>query len=439
MEFNKVFNYIFAALFFLIITFIFTIPGFCAKKQFTPSVSITEKYTDNFHQTQNNKDDEFSTQYKAGFSFGVIDKQNSLFLEYSPQYTDYMDQDGHDSWNHTASLNAVLQKSKNTRFTFSDSFNRSLSRTVRTNSFEKHDTNTATAALNHQFGKKDSYNLSYTYTFDDYDNANQDEFKTHRPSAYLAYWFSPQFGIDLNASYSKTDYEISSDNLETLKGDLRFIKKINRHLGAYVKYAHTHTDQNTGDHVVYNPSAGLDWQPTDDSSIVIGGGVLFQKYENNSNDDSEKLFLEFDIYKNFSFSKRNNLSVTGSSSYNDIDDEASSLGFTISHRIGFLHSYKLTKKLTSEVNGSYNLSDYDEPGVDREDKTLNLGAGLNWSPLKWLKCNFSYGFTDFNTSDTTREDYQEHTASVSISVIPSESLRIKSSDPRDVLENKIFN
>ena len=75
MEFNRIFNYVFAALFFLIITVFLTTPGFCAKKQFTPSVSITEKYTDNFHQTQNNKDDEFSTQYKAGFSFGVIDKQ----------------------------------------------------------------------------------------------------------------------------------------------------------------------------------------------------------------------------------------------------------------------------------------------------------------------------------------------------------------------------
>jgi hypothetical protein len=432
------FKNIFIALVFLFLILSLPEKAFPAQTQFIPLIVITEEYTDNFFQSKNNKDDEFLTRYQAVLSFSVIDKQDSLVIEYSPDYTDYMDRNENDAWNHNISVDAVHQASKNIILTFSDSFNRSLSRTVRTNTFEKHDTNTGTAALRHQFGRNDFFSLSYTYAFDNYENPNQDEFTAHRPSAYMMYWFSPQFGLDINASYSKTEYEISTDDLETIQGDLRFLKKINPRLDAYVKYAHTYTEQNAGDHVVYNPSIGFEWNPTEDSGITLGASVLIQRYENNLDDDSESLFLEFDIYKNFTFSRRNNLSITGSSSYNDIDEEASSLGFSINHQIGFLHTYRLTRRLSSELRGSFNLSEYGEPGVDRKDETLTMGAGLVWSPLRWLNFNFSYEFTDFNT-DSTLDDYQEHRAFISTTITPQEPLQINSSTPRQVLEGRLFN
>jgi len=431
-------NNIFTVGVFLVIILFLAPPAFCVKKQFVPLIILTEKYTDNFNQSKNNKDDEFSTIYQLGLTFAVLDKQNSFIVDYGPNYTDYMDKNEFDSWNHSISINAVYHTSKNTILSFSDSFDRSLSRTVRTNAFEKHDTNIATASIRHQFGRNNFFSLSYTYAFDNYENQNQDEFKTHRPSAYMMYWFSPKFGIDLNASYSKTEYDISINDFETLQGDLRFIKKINPHLDAYVKYAHTYTKQTLGDHVVYNPSIGIDWKPTKDTGVVLGGGILFQEYENNLNNDSDTFFLEFDIYKHFNFSRRNTLSVTGSSNYNDIDEAAASLGFSISHQIGFLHIYRLTRRLSSEFRGAYYLSEYDAQGVDREDKTMALGAGLIWSPLKWLRFNFSYEFTDFNTNSTL-DDYQEHSAFISTTLTPQDPLEIKSSGSRQILEDRLFN
>lgn len=439
MKFNHVANYILAVLFCLVSVVFFITPGFCAKKQFTPQMTISEEYTDNFYQTKNNKDDEFSTRYKPGFSFGIIDKKNSFFIDYTPEYTDRMDKNEYDAWNHAASMEAILQTAKNTELFFSESFNRGLNRTARTNNFEKHDTNTAMAAVKHQFGRQDFFNLNYTYTFDDYENPNQDEFETHRPSAFLSYWFMPNFGFDLNTSYSKTDYEISSNDPETMRGDLRLLKKINPHLDVYVKYAHSYTDQESGDYVVYNPSLGFDWKPTEDSGIILGGGILIQEYDNQSDYDSEKFFLEFDIYKNFSFSRRNNLSITGSSGYNDIDEQAASLGFAINYQAGFLHTYELTKRLSSKFRGSYRLTEYDEPGVNRNDKTMNLGAGLVWSPLKWLKFDLLYSYIDFQTDSTQRGDYQENMATFSVSFIPSQPALLKTTSSRQYLENEIFN
>jgi opacity protein-like surface antigen len=84
------------------------------------------------------------------------------------------------------------------------------------------------------------------------------------------------------------------------------------------------------------------------------------------------------------------------------------------------------------------LSEYDEPGVDRKDQTMTLGAGLVWSPLRWLSFNFSYTFTDFNT-DSVLDDYQEHRAFISTTLRPSEPLQLNPSTPRQVLEGRLFN
>ena len=414
-------------------------PAFAAKQQFTPTLSITEEYTDNVGLDQNNTRDDFITRYALGLTFGRIDRTSSLFFSYKPEYVDYMDENENDAWDHNASINATFNISRRTTFMFSDDFNRSLDRTERTNSLEQTDTNTATAMFEHRYGEKDMIRFSYEHTINDYEDQNEDEFTRHRPSLYFSYWFTPLFGFDTNASYSDTEYEFAADDPQTSKGDIRFLYNINRHFNVYIKYAHTLTDQDSGDHTIYNPSAGFEWEPTDDSGITFGAGVLFQDYENQTGYEEEQLFIEADFYKNFNFSRRNTLSITGSSGYGDIDDDSSSLGFTIHYEAGALHQYKLTRNLTSELSATYRIKEFDEPGVDREDDTLDLGARLIWRPLKWLSLNFRYDYTDFATDAADRDDYQENRFSVMVDLSPSGPMRLDSGRTgRQKLEERLF-
>ncbi|MBU2429554.1 MAG: hypothetical protein KKH99_02580, partial [Proteobacteria bacterium] len=111
----------------LFILLFLTAPVFSEMRtQFVPSVSITEKYTDNHLQTENNKKDEFSTAYSAGLSFGLIDKNKSMFLEYRSGYTDYASFDEEDSWTHALSLNGQSQVSKHVNLSFSENYVRDL-------------------------------------------------------------------------------------------------------------------------------------------------------------------------------------------------------------------------------------------------------------------------------------------------------------------------
>jgi len=410
------------------------------RTQFVPALSITEEYTDNYYLTKNNKDDEFSTIYAAEFSFGIIDQHASLFLNYNPHYTDYYDHDEDDNLSHAASLEGQYQAAEHTSLTLSQSFERDTERTVSSNDLEEHDTFTTTAGVIHEFGQRDSIGMDYSYSFDNYDDADADEHKTHNPSAFLSYWFTPQYGLDLGAEYEKTDYDLSAeDDTETWSGDIKLLKAMNRHLNVYVAYAHTETQQNSGDHTIYNPSFGFDWQPTEDSGINIGVGVLFQEWDNANNDSSEDFFLNLDMYKNYNFSRRGVFSITGSSGYEPSDDAAASLGFHIYHQAGCLLTYELTRRLTAELDATYAIDQYDDPDIDRQDNTFEFGAGLVWSPLQWLSFNLSYGFTDFNTDDNSREDYQENVGSLTITMTPSQPVRFGTSNPRADLENRLFN
>ena len=414
-------------------------PAFCEViTQFVPSVSITEEYTDNYNQTQNNKDDEFSTIYGADFSFGIIDKNASLFLTYAPEYTDYDTHDESDAWRHEISLEGQIQASKRTSFTLSENFVKDLNRTPTTNSRVEHDTNTTTAGVLYQFGPRDSLGFDYTYAFDKYKNSSADEYQSHNPSASFSYWFTPQYGVNLNTAYEKIEYDISDNDPETWSGDIRFLKAMTRHFDTYISYAHTYTDQTSGDHTIYNPSIGFDWRPTDDSGINLGIGVLFQEWDNQNSDSSQDFFLDLDAFKTFEFSRKGTLSITGSSGYAPAGDEAASLGFNIFYRAGVLLSYRLTRRLTGELDGTYAINQYDDPVVNRQDNTLGIGAGLIWAPLQWLSLNLSYRFTDFDTDDAVREDYQENIAMLTISMTPSRPIRAQSSNPRATLENQLF-
>lgn len=406
--------------------------------QFVPSLSISENYTDNHNQTENNKVDEFYTVYSAGISVGIIDKNANVFLEYRPEYRDYASFDDQDSWRHDVSITGQTQVSKRTLLSFSENYVRDLSHTARTNSLERHDTNTTLAGLVYEFGPKNSFGLNYTFSFDDYENSNADEYTSHNPSASFSYWFVPQFGLNSSVSYEKTKYDISTDEPETWSGNIRLIKNMTPHFDTYISYAHTFTDQANGDHTIYNPSVGFDWQPDQDSEISIGLGVLFQEWDNQNYDDSQDIFIDLDMYKNFDFSRKGTLSVTGSSGYSATSDDAASLGFEIYYQAGALLTYRLTRRLTAELNASYQISQFDEPVFDRRDNTMNLGAGLVWAPLKWLSLNLSYSFTDFDTNDAVREDYQENVGLFTISMMPSRPARFNSSNPRTSLEGRLF-
>jgi len=77
-------------------------------------------------------------------------------------------------------------------------------------------------------------------------------------------------------SYSDKELEDSADDIKTYEGNLRYLRKLTKHMNGYIKYRHYLSRQNSGDHTVYHPSAGFDWDVTEDSGISLGIGAFVQ-------------------------------------------------------------------------------------------------------------------------------------------------------------------
>lgn len=442
--------------------------------QLMPTLTISEDYTDNYFQTDTDEREEFITSIGLGFSLGFLNPKSKIYLSYNPEYKKYKNFDDRDRLEHiigldgnftptkftninaniaytantddlsgeyyeqSAFIGGSTQLTKNTSIDYSNSFTRSFDQQQRTGDFKEHDVNATIFGLTNQFGDKSRRGFNISYEFDSYDEQDADEYTKIKPSGFYTYYFNPLNALEFNAQYENTDYDNSDDDIETYSGHIRYIKSISRHLDAWAKYRHSYSDRDTGDHTIYHPSVGVDWQVTKDSGISVGAGVLINEWD-NENSDSTDPFIELDAYKVFNFSRRGSLSLTGSSGYEEAGENAASLGYTTYYQAGAKLNYQILKRLSSNAFSTFRFDEFHEDLVNRKDKEFNIGGGLSWTALKWLMFNLNYTFTNFDTDADDRGDYKENSIFFSVNFIPSTPIRPDYTPSRQSLENDLFN
>ena len=442
--------------------------------QIVPTLTVTEEYKDNYFQTETDTFEEWTTSYELGFSVGFLSKRSKVYLEYNPEYTDYknlnerdgldqnaslsgafqvtkhtsamidMNYDGHDgnytgeSWEHSASASVDSQLTKTIKTSLAYDYSNSFDEQVRTGDYKEHQTHNASASICKAFGPQNSMGANFSYETDSYQNSDADEYESYEPSAFLTYWFTRMDGIETNLEYEGKKFDaIAGNDYETISGDIRYIRKFTRHFDGYIKYRHYISDREDGDHVIYHPSVGVDWDITEDSGVSIGIGILFHEWDND-NQDSQDPFLDLNVYKVFNFSPKGSLSIAGSSSYEESSDEAASLGYNISYEAGASLGYLLTRRLSSQLFCSYQLQQFEDT-VDRQDDTFEIGGGLTWNPLKWLQVSANVTHTDYKTDDASIDNYKDNTITVFVRFVPERPIRPDKIPSRKILETELFN
>ena len=445
--------------------------------QLTPTLTVTEEYKDNYFQTGEGVEDEeeWVTTYELGFSIGFLSKRSQIYLNYNPEYNDYknlsdrdsLDQngslsgtiqatkhttakadivyDGHDgnhdgdSWEHSANASVDSQLTKTVNTSLAYDYSNSFTEQLRTGEYKENTVHNGNVAIRKTFGAKSSMGADCSYETIRYKDSDADEYESYEPTAFLTYWFTRLDAVETNLEYTNKKFDtLSTNDYETYAGDIRYIRQFTKHLDGYIKYRHYLSEREDGDHVIYHPSIGFDWDITEDSGISLGAGVLFDRWDDDTNEDSEEPFFDINAYKVFNFSRKGSLSITGSSSYEESDDEAASLGYTINYQAGFSLNYMIAKRLSSSLFASYKLQDFKEEDVDRQDDTFEVGGGLTWSPLKWLQVRANVSHVDFKTDDALRHDYEENTVTVFVRLIPEKPIRPDKEPSRSSLEKEIF-
>jgi len=417
--------------------FLTTSITFAYQATFIPRISVNEEYTDNVFLTDKNKEHDYITTISPGFTAQILGKNSGAEISYDAGYSMYDEYDKYDGWRHDARFSGWVDMAKNTRLEVSDSFlytedpltdsDIAMSRatdpdvlidsTIR-RSRQTYYTNTAGINLIHQFGRADSFNIGFIHSFLENDDSDYEDNERYNPYAGLTFWFAPEWGLNMNGSYTKGEFD-DSDDLDGWYGSARLIKRFSRHLDGFVQYAHTAVeyDGNSEDFQVYNPSAGFIYALSSDTSLSFEMG-----YAVLDGEDSDSESAASGIGTLTKIFKRGSIHLTGSSGYEGSYFGAEGLGIAEFYELGGSVTYQLTRHLSGNVFGSYRDNDYVESTDDREDKITRAGLGLEMQALEWMSLGLNYAY---RTVDSTvdSEEYDENRVLFRITLSPPRPFR----------------
>jgi len=387
--------------------FLTTSISFGYQINFIPRISVSEEYTDNLFLTDSNKEHEYITTISPGFTVNILGKNSGADISYDPSYSIYDEFDEYDSWRHNARFSGWVDMTKNTRLEVNDSFLRTedplrdadiailraeesgtlIDSTIR-RSRETYYTNTAGINLIHQFGRADSFNVGFTHSFLENDDPSYEDNERYNPYVGLTYWFAPEWGLNMNGSYTKGEFDVS-DDLDGWYGSARLTKRFSRHLDGFFQYAHTAVeyDGNSEDFQVYNPSAGFIYTISNDTSFSLEMGYAILDREDSDNISAMSAIGS--LTKTF---KRGSIDLIGSGGYEGSYFGAEDLGVNKFYELGGSVTYQLTRRLSGNVFGSYRNSEYVEEISDREDKITRAGLGLTMQALEWMSLGLNYAY-----------------------------------------------
>ena len=396
---------------------------------FTPSISISEKYTDNIDLTDNNEEYEYITSVYPGFSFQVFEKRYGAILSYSPSYVYYDRFPKNNTWRQNASFSGWSDLSKYTKLRISETFVRtedpvSEEDTTIRKSREAYYRNSSSLNLNHKFSEHDNIGLGYLYSFLENTDSDIEDNERHNPSITYSHKFNPYFSLDTNISYTRGDFEVS-DNFDNWNGSLTLANKFTKYLKGSIRYSHTIMDYkgDTEDYKIYDPSIGINYTIAEDTFISLNAGYFIQDRENS--DDESGLTLTGNLGKTWEF-KQGSITATGSSGYEESYFGSENLGFNKYYQARTSAHYGFTKSLTGNISGSFRRNKYINQNDNRTDKLKNAGVGLIFNPItiRWLHLSLNYSYHTVDSTEKENE-YDENRVHLSITLSPPNPILLK--------------
>jgi opacity protein-like surface antigen len=417
---------------------------------FTPTLFLSEEYTDNIDLDPDNEVEDYITTAGLTLTGEVLGRTAGLELNYSPSYSKYEDNKDYDSWRHEASIYTWKEIKRSTRLELRNTFLHTNDPTDETETIDVDDpsqgpaiegdtnrrgrneyyTNVAEARLVHQFGSDDSFYLAYEYSIlRDEDipvGEPVDDNDISTPSAGMIYNFTTRWGMEIDTSYASTNYDDETENdRDEFNAEIRFLHNFNRTFSGFIAYNHTALDFDQDavedeDYQIYRPSIGIEIHFQDNAGITIDGGYYIQDFETSENE--EGFNVDSDIYKRWEY-RSGYFGITGSSGYEIDDDGTEDEGLTIYYEGGTTAGYSLTPRIASNIYCSYRHEDFPNETPDRSDQTLEAGVGLDWQALQWMAIGLQYNYANVTSDDPTNE-YTENSAILTIRVSPTSPYRL---------------
>jgi hypothetical protein len=412
----------------------------------TPSLNLSENYTDNLFLDYQDKVDDFNTAAGVDLKGQILWRTAGIELNYNPTYNAYQENDDLSYWRHEAGLYTWKEFGRHTKFELRDTFLRTSDPTdqstptvqdgqlqapvIATDRNRRgrnaYYTNVAQTRLDHQFGANDNIYVAYQYSIlrdvDTVAGVPVDDNNISTPSMGLAYDFSQNWGMELDGSAALADYKDRDDRNE-YNGSLRLLYRFDRNISGYVSYRHTtvNFDGNTEeDYNVYQPALGIRYDFQNNGRIEIGGGYYVQ--ENETSEDQAGYQVTSSLDKRWTY-RMGYFGLNGGSGYIIDDKGVQDNGLDIYYQGRLEVGYNFAETFSGSIHGGYRYDHYPDANPSRDQNLSSAGLAFNWQALRWMLIRLGYDFRNLR-SDLATEQYAENRALFTIGIQPAGPFRL---------------
>ncbi len=416
---------------------------------FHPRVTVTSEYTDNRERAsteeiddQEDEAEDVITTISPGFALAVTGRTQGITLEYDPYYRWYQESQDDNTLGHSADLEIYKQATRNTRLYIQDSLRYTDDPTIEHLDGEQVDregrepyyANRTTVGFETQFGRSDVFTLDYNYNILENEEDDLDDSVEKNPTAALTYYPVRNTGVELMFSFTQGEFDNDDDDVEPADDfenyfvSSRLNQRLSRSSSVFIGYNRTVMDfdkEEDANYELHYPNAGVSYQleETTDISISLGYLVTDRKEETDELRDDERLLVNADIAKIWSF-RTAVLRVTGSSGYDESFFDEDNLGLRVYYDADAIFTHEFLRGISYEIDAGYRVDQYLNTDPDRVDHTRTIGAGLVYSRIDFLTARVDYDYRDV-LSDEDEEEYVENRISFSITLTPRNPIYLR--------------
>jgi hypothetical protein len=414
---------------------------------FTPELIVSEEYTDNIFLASKNAEDDYITTTGVNLTGQILSRTAGLELIYNPSYNMFANHTELNYWRHAGTARIWNDFQRNTRLELTDNYletedPRDESRYDRTDTTTaipdiasdsdrqgrtRYRTNIAEARLSHQFGANETIYGGIQHGLHEEieppAGVTREDYEKIQPFVGLGYYFTPQFGVEIDGYFSNRNYADRNDREEYF-GVGRLLYNFTRNLASYVEYRHTFLDyrENTdNDYHIYAPSIGGRYRFERNAQIRVSVGYYVQDFD-NTDVDEEGWTVFSELNKRWDF-QSTYIDLTGGSGYEIDDTGMVDHGLNIYYMGRLEVGYNFTARLLGAVFGGYRYDDFPDERPQRTDHAYNIGARIQYQILQWMRLGLTYNHRNV-TSDIEAEEYTENSVIFTITVAPSAPFRL---------------
>ncbi|WP_404440486.1 outer membrane beta-barrel protein [Stutzerimonas chloritidismutans] len=342
--------------------------------EFTPTLIVRESYDDNYRGLADNEQASWVTGINPTFLLGTGNRNSEYELEYSFNSDIFHSDSEASNTDHHLRLRSVMEFTSRHRLSWGLAYHRVE---------ETADTEDAT--------ENDKYSRAIAraaYRFGAQSARNQLEFGTNYEQR----------------RYHNSDNINASEERDSLMFNSIWFHRLGSKTRSLVEVRHTDHDYKLSSALRDSTNVALLGGATWDAGAKTSGsfkvGAERKDFDSDQRDDFTSPMWEAGVtWKPRSYSAFN---LTSRRAFDEGDDGASTINDWTTLATW---DHEWTSRIATELQ--YRFSDREYEGINRDDERTAYGAGVTWSPDRWIDVTLSYLRTE-NDSSLSSETYDRN-------------------------------